>query len=270
VTTLAAARPYGLLLVAGFRRRSAYLAAAVGGLVANATFGLLKAAILVATVEAAGGDLAGYGTGEMLAFVWIGQGMLGLINVYGRDVLGEKIRSGDVVVDFLRPLHLQLSGLATELGERLFSLLPRGVPTVLVGALTTGFAMPAAVAPYVLGAVSVLLAMVLSYFLVYALNILGLWVVEVRGIQVAYMVVAGFFSGLYVPIWIFPEWLQVAALATPFPSLMMTPIDLLTGRSTGLDALVLLAAQLGWVVGFGLLGAWLTAAGRRHLEVQGG
>ena len=54
----ATVRVYWRILVAGFRRQSAYLLAAFGGLVANTTFGLLKVAILFATVRAAGGELA--------------------------------------------------------------------------------------------------------------------------------------------------------------------------------------------------------------------
>lgn len=206
----------------------------------------------------------------MLAFVWLGQGMLGLINVYGKDVLGERIKSGDIAIDFLRPVDLQAAGLATFLGARLFTLLPRGIPSVLIGAVFTGMAMPRAVWPYLLGALSVLLAMSLSYSCVYVLNIVGLWLVETRGLQVTYSVVAGFFCGLYVPVGIFPGWLQTLAYATPFPSTLMTPVDVLSGRVQGWSALGLVLTQLGWLAAVLALGHLLTRAGRRRLEVQGG
>lgn len=263
-------RPYWRLMVAGFRQQTAYLAAAMGGLVSNVTFGFLKAAILSATVVAAGGELGGYDAGQMLAFVWLGQGMLGLINVYGRDVLGERVRSGDIAVDFLRPLDLQAAGLATYLGQRLFSLLPRGIPSVLIGALVTGMTMPAQLTPYLLGGLSLLLAMAVSYGCVYILNILGFWLVETRGLQVTYSVVAGFFCGLYVPVSIFPAWLEAMSRATPFPSMMMTPIDVLSGRVRGGEAVGLLAVQVLWLTVVLAVGHLLTRAGRRHLEVQGG
>lgn len=268
--TRPAGTAYLRLLVAGFRRQSAYLAAAWGGLVANVTFGFLKAAILVALVRASGGSVAGYDEGRMLAFVWIGQGLLGLVNMYGRDVIGDRIRTGDIVVDFLRPLNLQLAGLATFLGERLFTLIPRGIPTFLVGLLTTGMALSSEPLSYLLGAVAVVLGMSISYLLVYALNISALWLVEVRGLQVLYMGIAGLLSGLYVPIAIFAAWLHAVALATPFPSVLMTPIDVLSGRVVGLDALALVGVQVVWVLVVGAVGALLTHAGRRHLEVQGG
>ena len=266
----APARAYLRLLVAGFRQQSAYLAAAVGGLVANATFGFLKAAILLATLAAAGGTLGGYDTRTMLAYVWLSQAMLGLVNVYGRDVLAERIRSGDIAVDFLRPLDLQLAGLATFLGSRLFTLLPRGLPTLTVGLLTTGMALPRGVWPYLLGTLSVLLAMTLSYLCVYALSMSALWLVEIRGLQVAYMVVASFCCGLYIPVGLFPGWLETLARITPFPSTLMTPVEILSGYAAGTDALRLVAVQVLWISVVAAGGHLLTRAGRRHLEVQGG
>lgn len=264
------AAPYWRLMVAGLRQQSAYVVAALGGLVANVTFGFLKAAILTATVAAAGGTLAGYDQAQMLSFVWIGQAMLGLVNLMGRDVLSERIKSGDIVVDFLRPVDLQLSGLSTFLGQRLFTLLPRGLPTLLIGVLVTGMAVPSGLTPLLLGPLSVLLGMSLSYLLVYALSMIGLWLVEIRGLQTLFMVFGGFFSGLYLPVAIFPGWLQTVAEATPFPSVLMTPINVLSGRVTGPSALVAVAVQIGWIVVVSLAGRLLTRAGRRRMEVQGG
>lgn len=261
---------YARLFVAGFRRQSAYLAAAMGGLVANVTFGFLKAAILVATVQAAGGELKGYDAGAMLAYVWLGQAMLGLFNLSGRDVLADRIKNGDVVVDFLRPLSIQGAGWATYMGERLFTLLPRTVPTLALGALTTGFALAPGTAPYLLGALSVLLGMSLSYLCVYLVAMTGLWLVETRGIQVAYMVLSGFLSGLYVPVALFPGWLHTLAYATPGPSILMTPLDILIGRLEGGRAVEMLGVQIAWVLGIALIGVLVTRAGRRRLEVQGG
>ncbi len=108
------ARIYWRLLVAGFHRQSAYRLAALGGLVANLTFGLLKVAILFATVRAAGGQLHGYDTASMSTYVWLSQGMLGSVNLTGRTDLALRVKDGQVAVDFLRPVDLQAATIATE------------------------------------------------------------------------------------------------------------------------------------------------------------
>jgi ABC-2 type transport system permease protein len=266
----AGARVYWRLLVAGFRRQSTYRLAALGGLVANTTFGLLKVAILFATVRAAGGELDGYDVGAMSAYIWLSQGLLGSVNLHGRTDIADRIKDGDIAVDFLRPLDVQAASITTEVGRALFALIPRGIPSVLIGAVVVGMDLPSTVPPYLLGTVSLLLGIVIGATTVYLVAATGFWLVETRGLQLLYMVVSGFLAGLFVPIALFPDWLRIIAEATPFPSMMMYPIDIISGRVGTGTALVLLAAQLAWLAATGATGQAMTRAGRRRLEVQGG
>jgi ABC-2 type transport system permease protein len=259
------------LLVAGFRRQSTYRLAALGGLVANATFGLLKVAVLFATVEAVGGELEGYDIGLMSAYIWISQGLLGSVNLFGQSDMATRIKDGTVAVDFLRPVDVQSAAIATEVGRSLFALIPRGIPSVLIGAVLIGMTLPATPAPYLLGAVSVLLGITIAAATVYALVAApGFWLVETRGLQLLYMVLSGFLAGLFVPIYLFPTWLETLAQATPFPAMLMYPTDILSGRVDLATSALMLGAQVGWLVVVGAAGQLLTRAGRRHLEVQGG
>lgn len=263
-------RVYARILAAGFRTQSRYLPAAFAGLLANATFGLLKSGILLTLVDDGGGELDGYTAGTMAAYVWLSQGLLGSVNIWSLPSSAERIKSGDIAVDFLRPADVQLASIADDVGRGLFALIPRGLPSVGVGVLLVGMAMPAQVLPYVLGTVSLLLGITLSHSLAYLLGTAGFWLVEVRGLQVLYMGVAGLLTGLITPVWLFPGWLEAIALATPFPAVMMYPIDVLSGRTTGTDALWLLAVQAGWLALALAAGQVATRLGRRTLEVQGG
>lgn len=266
----AGTRVYWRLLVAGFRRASTYRLAALGGLVANVTFGLLKVAILFATVEAAGGEVRGYDVGAMSAYIWLSQGLLGSVNLSGRTDLATRIKDGTIAVDFLRPVSVQWASITTEVGRAVFALLPRGLPSVAIGLFLVGMTMPSTPLPYAVGALSLAVGITVSYATAYAVATAGFWLVETRGLQMLYMVVSGFLAGLFVPIALFPRWLLALAEATPFPSVLMYPIDILSGRVTGAAAVGLLGRQLAWLAVTGLAGHLLTRAGRRHLEVQGG
>jgi ABC-2 type transport system permease protein len=123
---------------------------------------------------------------------------------------------------------------------------------------------------YLLGAVSMVLGIVISAATVYLIAVVGFWLVETRGLQISYMLASGFLGGLYVPIALFPQWLRFVAAATPFPSFMMYPIDVLSGFGGAGHAAGLVLAQLAWLVGVVAAGQLLTRAGRRRLEVQGG
>lgn len=262
--------PYWRLFLAGVHEQSTYRLAMLGGLVANATFGFLKVAMLFATVRAAGGSLRGYDIGSMSAYIWVSQGLLGSVNLNGVSDFAERIKTGDVAVDFLRPVSPQAAAIARDVGKAVAALGPRGLPSVAIGALVVGMTMPKTAWPYLLGVASLAVGITVSAALVYALATAGFWLIETRGVQVLYMVVSGFFAGLFVPIGLFPGWLAAIASATPFPSMMMYPIDILTGRVTVARSLALLGIQVVWLVVTVTAGLLLTRAGRRTLEVQGG
>ena len=144
------------------------------------------------------------------------------------------------------------------------------MPSVLVGALTVGLTLPATAWPYLLGALSVALGATLSFYCRFAVNVLGFWLLDTRGLRTLYLVVSTFLAGLYVPVALFPQWLHTLAHATPFPSILQVPIDVFSGRVVGAAAVGAVALQCFWVAVACLAGRLLTRAGRRKLVVQGG
>jgi ABC-2 type transport system permease protein len=114
------------------------------------------------------------------------------------------------------------------------------------------------------------LGITISAATVYLIAVAGFWLVETRGLQILYMLASGFLGGLYVPIALFPQWPRIVAAATPFPSIMMYPVDVLSGLGGAGSAVGLVLAQLAWLAGVAATGQLLTRAGRRRLEVQGG
>lgn len=243
----------------------------LAGLCTNVVFGFIRAAILFAAVDSAGGSLAGYDRGTISAYVWLSQGLLGAVALgMAPTEIGERIRTGDIAVDFTRPVDVQFAYLAADLGRAAYTFIPRGLPSVVVGALTVGLILPDSAWPYLLGLVSIALGVAISFLCRYAANILGFWLVETRGVLALYTVVASFLAGLYVPVHIFPSWLAAVAAATPFPSILQSPIDVLSGRVVGLDAVRVVGIQCLWVAVACLVGRALTSAGRHKLEVQGG
>lgn len=265
-----ALRPWFRLLRAGFQAQARYLPAAAGGFIANTTFGFLKGAVLTAVVTSAGGAVAGYDLKTMAAYVWLSQGLIGVVNLTPRSDIADRIKSGDVAVDLLRPMNLLAATVASDLGRGLFQIPIRLLPALLVGSWTTAMALPSAATPYLLGAVAVLLAMVISALARFALAACGFWVVETRGLQILYLVGSTFLAGLYTPLALFPDWLRTVALATPFPAILQTPIDVISGRIVGREALQAVAVQCGWLLALIALGSLLLHRGRLRVEVQGG
>lgn len=255
---------------AGFRRYATYRLAAVAGLTTNSVFGLIRASILLAAIGAAGTSIAGYTAGQASSFVWWSQGLVAAVGLFGLTEMSQRVRSGDVAVDFARPVDPQLAFLAADLGRAGFQLLARGLPSLLVGAVTFGIALPQSPWLWPLGLLSIGLAVMISFGCRYAVDLTSFWLVENRGLQLVYLVVSGFLGGLYVPVHWFPQWLQEIAHRTPFPSMLQGPIDVLSGRAGLAEAWGIVLVQTLWAAAALALGQLLTRRGRRRLEVQGG
>jgi ABC-2 type transport system permease protein len=258
--------PYPQLVVAGFRRHATYRQAALAGLLTNIVFGLLRAAVLVA-VYAQRPVVAGYDVAAVLTFVWLGQGLITVVDLWVGRELADRIRTGDVVVDLGRPWDLQAALLAGDLGRAGFAVLARLVPPMAVGGLLFDLRWPERPVTWLVFAAAVLLAVVVSFGVRFLLNASAFWLLDARGVIAVWGVAGGVLAGLVVPLAWFPPWAQAALAFTPAPSMFQTPIDVFLERGDPLGAL---AGQLVWVVLLLAAGRVVLRRGARRLVVQGG
>lgn len=258
------------LIRSGFRRHSAYRAAAVAGALTNTVFGAIKASITLGALASAGGHIAGYDSRSAMTYVWLTQALIAPVNLFYWNEISERVRSGDIAIDLARPVNTQLAYLFTDLGRASFEILPRGLPPLLIGALTTGIHIPKNPVVWATGLLSILLGICVSYACRFIINLTSFWLMEIRGVHTLYLVASNIFCGLLIPVHWFPPSLQAMAHATPFPSILQTPVDLLSGRDTGSTAATALLTQALWFIATMLLGHVLMRRGSRVLVVQGG
>jgi ABC-2 type transport system permease protein len=234
-------------------------------------FGFLRCSVLLAVTRGSGGVAAGYTGTQIASYVWITQGLLAVVWIWGDVELGQRIRSGDVVADLLRPVPPVVSYLATDLGRAGFAALTRFAAPVVVGSLAFELYRPRRALTYLLFLISMLLATVVSFGCRYVVNATGYWLLDVRGPQLAWMLSANVLSGLYFPLAFLPGWLSTALwLGTPCPSMLQAPVDVLVERHSLLGTLGILGLQLGWAA-LALAGAgYVQRRGERRMVIQGG
>lgn len=263
-------RPAVALAGAGYRRWSSYWQAAAAGVFVNTVFGVIKLSILLGVSASAGGTVAGYDRASLSTYAWVSQGLIAVVVIFQWTELAERVRTGDIAVDLARPVDLQLAWLAADLGRAVWALLSRAVVPIVFGALFFGFHWPDDPTALLLLPVSLLLAVCASFGGRFLLNLTAFWLTEIRGLVLLYVLVAGLLGGHLIPVQLFPHWLQVLAYATPFPAMMQSPLDLVTGQATGAEAALEVLVQLAWTVGLLLAGRVVLARATRKLVVQGG
>ncbi|MFJ4968830.1 ABC transporter permease [Streptomyces sp. NPDC088755] len=265
-------RLYAVVAVGGFRRYATYRTAAAAGVFTNTVFGFILAYTYIALWDERP-QLGGYDMSQALTYVWIGQALLAACAMMGggfEDELMERIRTGDIAVDLYRPADLQLWWLAGDVGRAAFQLLGRGVVPMLVGALVFDLALPGS--PWIWPAflLSVLLGIVVSFAVRFLVALSAFWLLDGAGaIQMAWLL-GLFFSGMLLPLPLFPGLLGEVARMLPWSSLLQIPADVFLGKHTGWGLVEVYAFQGGWAVALLLAGRLLQTVATRRVVVQGG
>lgn len=239
----------------------------LAGMTANVVFGLLRVAVLVAALKAANGEIANYDIAAANTYVWIGQGLLGFILLWGTNELAERVRSGDVVVDLYRPWHLQGALLAGDIGRGGYAFLTRLVPPIALGMLLFPFQFPKNLVQWPLFLLSAVIALVISFGFRFLIDLSAFWLLDNRGLYGFWNISSGLLCGLTVPIAFFPDWAREVLWMTPFPALLQAPIDVFLGHG---NPVKILLYQAFWAAVILALGHLALQRATRRVVIQGG
>ncbi|MFD9338719.1 ABC transporter permease [Streptomyces sp. NPDC060028] len=257
----------------GFRRYATYGTATAAGVFTNTAFGFILAYTFIALWDERPG-LGGYDQAQALTFIWVSQSLLAAGALIGggfQEEFQERVRTGDIAVDLYRPVDLQAWWLATDLGRAAFQLVARGVVPMAVGALAFRLALPADPVRWLLFLVAVVLALVVSFAVRYLLGLAAFWLMDGAGINMVATVVAIFFSGMLLPLTVFPGGFGEFVRLLPWAAMLQVPLDVLLGMGTGAGgALRALGFQAGWALVLLGLGRLIQSAATRKVVVQGG
>lgn len=257
----------------GFRRYATYGTATAAGVFTNTTFGFIVAYTYIALWDERPG-LGGYDQAQALTFVWVSQSLLAAGALIGggfQEEIQERVRTGDIAVDLYRPADLQMWWLAADMGRAGFQLLGRGLVPLVVGALAFRLALPADPLRWLLFLLSVALGLVVSFAVRYLLGLLAFWLMDGSGINMMATVVSIFFSGMLLPLTVFPGGFGEFVRVLPWAAMLQVPMDVLLGKHAGAGgAAGALGFQAGWALVLLGAGRLLQSAATRKVVVQGG
>jgi ABC-2 type transport system permease protein len=255
-----------------FRRYSTYRAATVAGIFTNCVFGLIISYTYIA-VWKQNPNAGGYDLHDAVTYAWLGQAMIMTVAVWSggaTDDLAARIRSGDVAIDLYRPVSLLGWYLASDLGRALYHLLTRGVAPTIVGGILFELRYPAGLGTWALFSISVVLAVTVSFGIRMLVSASAFWLFDDVGVRYLTMLCAMFFSGLVVPLVLFPGWTRDLVTALPWASYLQVPADIWLGKDTGGEAVRALAFQVVWTLVLLAVCDLVLRRARHRVVVQGG
>ena len=118
--------------------------------------------------------------------------------------------------------------------------------------------------------VSMMLAIFMSNAITITIFSSGFWTLDTTGISGMSYSIITLFSGMLVPIALWPEWLAHIARWLPFEGLIDIPFNIYLGKITGAEVWIAIGKQMVWNLFFVGCGRFLLTRGFSRLVIQGG
>src|SRR5260370_19858034 len=224
------------------QRQLAYRTENIAGLITNAFFGYLRAAVFVALYQSTA-SVGGYDSLAAVTYSWVGQSLIMVVALWGWWDIELTIRSGDVISDLAKPFSYVGFWLARDLGRAAYFVVFRAAPIMLAGQVISGLRWPSSAMAWLLFGVRRVLARIVSFGWRFVLNVSAFWTTDARGLGSVALAASMFLGGFVVPIRFFPDWLQPLVLGLPFASITQTPADLFVERLEGSTVIGVLLVQ---------------------------
>ncbi|HEY7225168.1 MAG TPA: ABC-2 family transporter protein [Micromonosporaceae bacterium] len=212
-------------------------------------FPLLLMAVWL-TVVAEGGPPAGWTAADFLSYY---AAATVLANLSGQHVVWEwdtEMRSGDLSVRLLRPIHRFHQYATSDLGQRVVFLVVLVPVLALAALLVPGLDYPIDAFRLVAVAAATALAYAVSLLMASTFALIGFWSTQASNAWLLWWGLGSFASGWVAPLALMPEWLRAAALVLPFRTTMGFPVELLTGRLNVAQSAYGFAVGFAWLVVF--------------------
>jgi ABC-2 type transport system permease protein len=214
--------------------------------------------------------IAGYTHRDMRTYILLAYAINALVGWRVGSAMMARIRTGEIVIDMIRPLNYRTTQLAMAAGNG-----------VVEGAISFGIAIglgllffdirpPDGALAGALFALSVLLGFMTKVLVIFLITLLTFWTLQGVGLMWAQQSVIAILSGTLVPLALLPGWIRAVAEVLPLRGIVATPVSIYLGGVGGIELAGLLALQAGWlaVLWWVTDKAWIRAF--RAVEVQGG
>lgn len=252
-----------------FQRQMQYRIANLAGLTTNFFFLLVQVFVYIAFYKASTAPQP-LNIDDIITYFVLCQASLMLMPLWGGREIADTVRSGSVALQLTKPVDFQTYWFADECGRAFYYLFMRGLPTFLISLLFFKVKIPQQPAVLMAFAISMMLAIFMSAAITITIFSSAFWTLDTTGISGISASVITFFSGMLVPIALWPEWLAHIADWLPFSGLIDVPFSIYLGKVTGIEVWRAIGKQMAWSLFFLGLGRLLLSRGFSRLVIQGG
>ena len=261
---------YLAFVTKSFQKRMQYRVANLAGLTTNFFFLLVHIFVYTAFYASRAGPQP-LNLNEIITYFVLCQVSFMLMPFFGaRSEVTSAIKDGSVALQLTKPVDFHAYWFSDECGRACYYLLMRGLPTFLISIIFFEVAFPKQPPALMAFMVSMVLAVFMSAGITITIFSSAFWTLDTTGISGMSGSVITLFSGMLVPIALWPEWLAHIAAWLPFEGLIDIPFSIYLGKITGTAVWIAIGKQAVWNLIFIGLGRFLLSRGFSRLVIQGG
>lgn len=267
-------RVYGGFAKAGAQNAMAYKLNFMGFFLGETLYCFVMFFIWKAVFAASGeSTFMGFTMTDMTLYVFLANIVGFLTGTDSTQALAEEIRDGNIIMRMIKPVNVDLSLLATEVGDKAvmsaFIFLPVMAGVEVYRYFALGF-VAFNIGMFLVFLVSVVLSYILSFYLNLLFGYLAFWLMNIWGFSILKGSIIKFFSGSLIPLAFFPGIVADVFEQLPFASIVYTPVMIYMGKVQGVYLAITIGKQLAWVLVFIGLAKLMWRWAEKRLAVQGG
>ncbi len=220
-------------------------------------------ALLLAGTEAKADfkSLAAYSVAASLVII--------LTNSHVASDLSDRVRSGMIAVDLIRPVSLKWYFFFQQIGENLFHLFFEGIFIAVLSWLIWKLPLPG-VHTVIPSLICLIFGVLIMFYIQYTIGLLVFWMKDGTYTRMITDALFVLFSGIEIPLWFYPEWLRAVSHCLPFRFVVFEPIKVWLGQVEYKEIVWIVFMQILWL----LILSWLERRLWQHIknsiEIQGG
>ena len=206
---------------------------------------------------------------EMITYVIVSSLMSVIIssNTIGR--INQKIRSGELSIDLIRPIRFLTYIFSETVGNMSFRIMFEIMPLLILSTSFWSISYPSFYNS-LLFSVALVNGMLLYFLLTYVIGLLAFWYLNIWQLDRLLGDLIRLFSGSFIPLWFFPKVLLKISNVLPFRLIYFTPLSIYLGKIEYTESVELILQQWLWIIILFITQRIVWKKGIRKLVIQGG
>lgn len=212
----------------------------------------------------------GVSKSQMLTYSIISAVLSCILTADVEDRIIQSVRKGNVAIDMLKPVNVFGMYLAEDLGSIVVSICQNAVPVLIISSLVIQIPVPSSVLHLVLFFISVVFSYLINWLIAASFSMLSFFLISMGPLRQVKINLIRILSGSIIPLWFFPDSIQIVLRYLPFMYLYQLPLSIYIGKWKLEEIFSQLGLQIVWIIVLYLLFKMVQKKVMSNVLVQGG